>query len=179
MSTFFTSDTHFQHANIIEYSKRPFTNVQEMDEEMIRRWNEVVTPSDTVWHLGDFAMGNQQNVRSIRQRLNGTIHLCWGNHDKREIVEKQHCFDSIQDVAFLKLDGDFIFLSHYGHRVWNGSHKGTYHLYGHSHGGLEPIARSLDVGVDEWDFQPVTMEQIKARLESRGLASPVTPHNHR
>jgi calcineurin-like phosphoesterase family protein len=169
MKTFFTSDTHFQHPNIIKYSKRPFADIQEMDEEIIRRWNDVVSPEDTVWHLGDFAMGDQKNVRSIRQRLNGKINLCWGNHDRRELIEKQHCFESTQDVAFFKLGGDFVFLSHYGHRVWNGSHKGTIHLYGHSHNSLPPVHRSIDVGVDVFDFRPVTLDQIKARLDSLGL----------
>ncbi|RYF11249.1 MAG: metallophosphoesterase [Oxalobacteraceae bacterium] len=150
-----------------------------MDEDLIRRWNETVTPADTVWHLGDFALGDQRNVRAITQRLNGTIHLCWGNHDRREIVEKQHCFASTQDVAMIRVGGDRVFLSHYGHRVWNGSHKGNFHLYGHSHGGLEPIARSLDVGVDEFDYRPVTLDQVKARLAELNLLELVTGHHHR
>lgn len=179
MTDFFTADTHFQHAGkpqpdgslggIIKYARRPFASVEEMDEALIRNWNAVVGQDDDVWHLGDFAMGNQDRVPALRARLNGRVHLIWGNHDKRETIIRSGCFDSVQDVARIWIGRDFIYMSHYGHRVWEGSHKGSYQFYGHSHGDLPPINRSCDVGVDCWDYQPVTFEQIKRRLNQQGL----------
>lgn len=177
--TFFTSDTHFQHPNIRIYAKRPYDTVEEMDEDLIRLWNETVSPGDTVWHLGDFALGNQDRIPNLLARLNGTVHLCWGNHDKRKLIEGKGWFASTQDVAEVLIGKDLIFLSHYGHRVWNRSHHGAFHFYGHSHGGLEPIARSIDVGVDVWGYRPVTLAQIKARLAEQGLLEHHTPHHHR
>lgn len=82
MATFVISDTHFQHANIIKYCARPFKDVQEMDEELIRRWNSVVTPVDTVIHVGDFALGQWDAVKAICSRLNGYKILVKGNHDR-------------------------------------------------------------------------------------------------
>jgi calcineurin-like phosphoesterase family protein len=168
ISTFFTSDTHWNHSRIIQFCNRPFKDVDEMNETLIARWNARVGIDDTVWHLGDFALGNQDRVPNIVARLNGTIHLCWGNHDKQKTIIRAGCFASTQDVAEIRIDGETIFLSHYGHRVWNKAHHGAYHLYGHSHGGLPAMGRSLDVGVDCWDYQPVTFAEIKARLTKLG-----------
>ena len=77
----FTSDTHFGHKNIIKFSERPFSDVEEMDEVMIRRWNEVVGKDDTVYHLGDFAFLSTGKLRQLISRLNGKICLVNGNHD--------------------------------------------------------------------------------------------------
>lgn len=166
--TFFTSDTHWQHGKIIEFCKRPFKDVHEMDEGMIARWNEVVGPEDTVWHCGDVALGNQKNVASILSRCNGKKHLIWGNHDDRKIISGLGCFETMQDVAEIKVDGERVFLSHFAHRVWNKSYRGTFHVFGHTHAGLSAMGRSIDVGVDNWDFYPVTLDQIKARLTELG-----------
>lgn len=78
---YFTSDTHFGHENIIEYCNRPFLDVAHMNKEMTIRWNHVVGPSDTVYHLGDFAMGKKELWRYYRANLNGKIIFVIGNHD--------------------------------------------------------------------------------------------------
>jgi calcineurin-like phosphoesterase family protein len=80
--TFFTSDTHFGHRNIIDMSARPYASTGEMDADPIASWNAIVGPGDTVWHLGDFAYGDRQYQQSVFDRLNGTKHLIRGNHDK-------------------------------------------------------------------------------------------------
>lgn len=77
---FFTSDHHFCHANIIKYCKRPFESVDQMNEEMVRRWNEVVGDEDTVYYLGDFSLAKQA-VELFARRLNGEKHFIMGNHD--------------------------------------------------------------------------------------------------
>ncbi len=178
MAVLFTSDTHFWHPKVLKEGKRPFANVDEMTEALVKNWNEVVTHDDDVWHLGDFALGDQSRIPNVRYRLNGRIHLCWGNHDDRDLIEAGGWFDSVQDVGRITVGDDFVFLSHYAHRVWELSHKGSYHFYGHSHGRAPAIARSLDVGVDCWDFRPVTLAEVKARLKRLRLDDPMTGHRH-
>lgn len=164
MTVFFTADTHFGHANIIRYCNRPFADVHQMDACLIERWNAVVSPSDTVWHLGDFTLGDNRAALNYRSRLNGDIHLIWGNHD-RSAVRSSGLWASSSPVQELTLDGHHIVLCHYAMQVWNRSHHGALHLFGHSHGALSnPSPRSLDVGVDCHDFRPVTLTEILARL---------------
>ena len=80
MATFFTSDQHFGHANIIAYSGRPFRDVAHMTEELVARHNAVVTDADDVWHLGDFSL-DERLVARVLSRLRGRHHLVAGNHD--------------------------------------------------------------------------------------------------
>lgn len=77
---YITSDTHFSHANIIHYCDRPFETVREMDDALIEKWNSVVTPNDTVWHLGD-VFWHHGEAHRIAPRLNGSKFLIKGNHD--------------------------------------------------------------------------------------------------
>ena len=81
MKVFIISDTHFGHENIIKYCNRPFSSVEEMDEKMIKNWNETVSNNDVVLHLGDFGLGKKEYIASIVKRLNGKKILIMGNHD--------------------------------------------------------------------------------------------------
>ena len=83
--TFFTSDTHFNHANIIKFCNRPFKDVEQMNEVMIANWNSVIGKDDTVFHLGDFCLGGAAEWTKILDRLNGKIYLIMGNHDLKNI----------------------------------------------------------------------------------------------
>lgn len=83
----FTSDTHFFHNKIIEYCQRPFANVEEMNNELIYRWNQVVRNDDVVFHLGDFCLGKAKKWNSILDKLNGKICLILGNHDTIHLNE--------------------------------------------------------------------------------------------
>ena len=163
--TWFTADTHFGHANIMKYCNRPFTSVEDMDAELIVRWNMVVQPGDTVWHIGDFNFhGKGRPLAShYLSALNGDKHLIWGNHDRQE-TRKASGWASSRAYAEVCVDDTDLVLFHYGMRVWNRSHHGIIHLYGHSHGTLPGDGGSLDVGVDCWDFQPVGLDVIKMRL---------------
>ena len=116
----FTADTHFGHAAIINMCGRPFASVDKMDEELVQRWNDVVKPSDTVWHLGDFAhKANPYRVNEIFARLNGTKHLILGNHDKRPAMGLG--WKSIHDLVELDVAGQRITLCHYAMRTWPGA----------------------------------------------------------
>ncbi|MCE4226676.1 metallophosphoesterase [Methylobacterium sp. C25] len=164
MTIWFTSDHHFGHRNIIDYCKRPFGSVEAMDEAMIARWNAVVGVDDEVWHLGDFAYRCGPNrMAEIFHRLHGrALHLVRGNHDRKRTLALP--WASTQTSAEIVVDGRRLVLSHYAFRVWNGCLRGSWHLYGHSHGELPGTAASCDVGVDVWDFRPVAIDQIAARL---------------
>ncbi len=172
--TFFTSDHHFGHAGILSprmRTRRPFASIEEHDETLIAAWNAAVRPDDEVWHLGDFAFRcTGEHARRCFDRLNGRKLLIRGNHDV--LAEGLPWAEPVRDVAQVYLrepDGVFlgIWLSHYAHVVWPRMHRGDLHLYGHSHGTLPdaPEGMSTDVGVDRWNWRPVTLEEIQARLE--------------
>jgi calcineurin-like phosphoesterase family protein len=171
MKIFFTSDTHFGHENILRHCARPFASAEEMDEAMIRNWNAVVGPEDSVWHLGDFAMNKgADRLRPYLERLNGTIHLVLGNHDRRT-PDYAALFASTQDLAEVKVQlpsghNKAVVLCHYAMRERRNSFRGAWHFYGHSHGGLadDATALSLDIGVDCWGFRPVGVEELERRM---------------
>lgn len=164
MTTFFTSDTHFGHAALIERGYRPaFSSVEEMDEIMIDRWNREVKPGDTIWHLGDFTLHGAKTANEYLKRLNGNIHLVWGNHD-RNSVRKLARWKSSQYAADIKIDGVRVTLCHYAFRTWRKAHHGALMLHGHSHGNMPGSQQSHDVGVDVFGFRPVTLDEVRERM---------------
>lgn len=170
---FFTGDTHFNHYNIIKYCRRPFQNTKEMDECVISRWNEVVGKADTIYHVGDFANKNTKYAEEILRRLNGRKFLCIGNHDK-QMRQLARYFDDMRESFLIKTaNKQLIFLSHYLHKVWPHSHYGAWHLFGHSHGGMNAYAEKegklLDVGVDSHDFYPWSLDEVARVMETRSL----------
>lgn len=179
-----TSDTHWGHSNVIKYCNRPFKDCEEMDEAMIKRWNEKVNPGDTVLHVGDFSFHRPEVTKKIISRLNGQIHLVAGNHDKLTIKGCKDSFASVRDLREIKvIDGtntQRIMLCHYALRVWKGSHHGVWNLYGHSHGSLsdDNTLLSMDVGVDTNNFYPYTFDQIKQRMANKTW-KPVDHHGTR
>lgn len=181
MSTWFTADTHFGHPKIIDYCRRPFRSVGEMDAALIANWNARVQPDDTVYHLGDFMLfGDVATVRRYRERLNGRVHLIRGNHEKKT-QDFTGIFENVADLAEIAVSiagsNQRAVLCHYALRVWSHSHRGAWHLYGHSHGTLtdDPHALSLDVGVDCWNYAPVSLQQVSARM-GRKVWKPVDHH---
>lgn len=172
---FFTSDTHFGHKNIILYCNRPFSSVEEMDNQMITNWNSKVGVNDTVYHLGDFAFYPQDKIHEILSRLNGFINFVPGNHDKNLIKAlnlgntqglKVNLLDSIYSETFNVEDERIPFvMCHYAMKVWDKSHYGAIHLYGHSHGSLkEDNSLSMDVGVDTNNYTPYSLDEILVRM---------------
>lgn len=177
---FFTSDHHFGHKNIIKYSNRPFQSVAEMNEEMIQRWNEKIKPHHRVYHLGDVGLCSTEEMREILYRLNGRIFLIKGNHENAAL-SVQDRFEWIKDYFELSVqDPDTatgrqkIILLHYAMKVWRSSFRGTWHLYGHSHGSLrdDPNSLSFDVGVDCHDFVPLSYQEVKAIMQKKTWTPP-------
>ena len=172
---FYTSDTHFQHDRIIELSNRPFRDVAEMDDTLIRNWNSVVGPQDIVWHLGDFSLklGQTERLAWIFHELAGIKRLILGNHDYRRHGEVH---PNILALPWDRPPRDFVettdgenqvVLCHYALRSWPGEHRGAYHFFGHSHGTLPAFGRSRDVGVDApgMDFTPRTFAELAQGLD--------------
>ncbi|HSK38403.1 MAG TPA: metallophosphoesterase [Arenibaculum sp.] len=135
---------------------------------MAERWNATVGRDDEVWHLGDFCVSRDARMPGeILARLHGRKHLITGNNDPPETTVLSG-WTSIRTYAEFELDGTRLVLCHYPFRTWNGMGKGALNLHGHSHGRLKPVPRQVDVGVDVWDFRPVTLDEIRAGLARRG-----------
>lgn len=178
MSVFFTSDTHFGHANVIKYCNRPFKSSEEMDEALIENWNSVVSPGDTVYHLGDFGFGRADFLSRILWRLNGNKSLVLGNHDKTiknqvGLFLKDGLLREVVPYKEISVNKQHIVLCHYAMRVWNKSHYGSWMLYGHSHGTLPPHGKSVDVGTDsKWvlgspKYAPLSFDEIQRFMNGR------------
>jgi len=159
---FFTGDEHFFHTKILAYSNRPFPSIEEMDEALISNHNEVVKPGDAVIHAGDFTMlGNRKEVqKKYVDRLNGTHIFIRGSHDR---WLPRH-FPTIWER---KIDDMFIVVCHYAMRSWARSHYNSWQLHGHHHGHLGPIGKQWDVGVDNNNYYPVSLDQIIEIMKDR------------
>lgn len=178
--TFFTSDIHFGHKNIIKYSNRPFVNVEQMDQSLIDNWNSVVPEDGVVFSLGDFAFCKIGRIIEIIQQLNGKIVMVGGNHDAEIWKNRSMLLDSgyveeITPYREITINNQFICMFHYGCRVWNKSHRGSWLLYGHSHDSLPPLGKSVDVGVDSTPihgralYRPFSYYEIKDFMDTRKL----------
>ena len=189
-NVFFTSDTHFGHSNIIKYCGRPFSSIEEHDKTLIENWNRTVAKNATVYHLGDmmFKMPLERRY-DLFKKLNGHIHFIMGNHDREgQIQLAKDCglIKSVDQIKVIKVDGQQIVLCHYAMYVWPHKHHCAWHLFGHSHGNISPLAVSrnlwLDVGVDavakrlqvgelpsRWPhistYRPVSFTEIKDYFE--------------
>jgi calcineurin-like phosphoesterase family protein len=158
MTVFFTADTHFGDHRTINIWKRPFANTAAMDALILERWNAAVTPDDEVWHLGDVAR-RAADVPGWLARLNGRKHLLRGNNDPDATLAADG-WASVGDYAEIEQDGRKLVLCHYPFRSWNGQHRGSLNLHGHSHGRLKPMPRQYDVGVDVHGYAPVTLAAL-------------------
>lgn len=182
MKTYFTSDLHFTHESMIRFDNRPFTNVDEMDAELIKRWNSRVNKVDTVYVLGDIFWKASQ-VGSILSQLNGHIVVIKGNHDKWTKRYKNSSQLVIKDYANIKVeleDGTIqrVVLSHYPILLYDGHYHETIMLFGHVHGTKEhqitmdqaKELNSKDVRCKMYpawcgwyDYTPVTLDEILER----------------
>ena len=186
----FTSDTHYSHSNIAgakvsnwKSGFRNFNSVWEMNQALVQGINKYVGEDDILYHLGDWSFGGVHNIIHFRNSLIcKNIHLIRGNHDQH-IVDKQikfgetffnpiDLFSSVQEVLTLNVGKQTMFMSHYAHRVWYGSHKGVTHLYGHSHGSIPDFGKSMDVGMDVaykmfGEYRPFNIDDITRIMEKK------------
>ena len=171
MKVFFSSDAHFGDHRVLNIRSRPFSCVSEMNDVMIARWNARVSTDDEIWHLGDFASGLKV-AHAVFSRLNGRKHLVTGNNDSRGICALS--WQSVQAYAEINVQNTMLVLCHYPFRSWNGMHRGSVNLHGHSHGRLAAMKRQFDVGVDAHGFEPVLLNELlgntPASRKGRGFA---------
>ena len=132
----YISDTHFGHVNVIDFDKRPFKTVEEMDEAMIKSWQNVVTDNDVVHVLGDFSLYKGDKTLEILDALPGEKILIKGNHDR---VSPQFAkrFSKVCDYLDFSDNGKRVILSHYPLLFWNAQFRDSVHLYGHVHNSLQ------------------------------------------
>ena len=174
---FFTADQHFGHENIIKFCNRPFRNTDEMTEELIKRHNNKVPKGARVYHVGDMFWRTitPKRAMEILHELNGQHYFIWGNHDEtmEEIVARKYPTNVTnliwaKDLALVNKEDNHprITLCHYSMQVWPGSHRGDWHLFGHSHGQLKGIGKSFDVGVDTNNYEPWSIEEVIVKMST-------------
>lgn len=182
--TFFTGDLHFGHENVLRFDGRPFQTVEEMDAELIRRWNNKVGKGDLVYVLGDLIWKTKNDdAPGLLRRLNGQIILIKGNHDRflhnakaKAVLAGVKDYD---DIAVTLEDGTMkrCILSHYFIPMYNGHRYEAIHLHAHSHftdeadweidftdklnaAGIR--SEVYNVGCMYWNYEPVTLDEILA-----------------
>jgi calcineurin-like phosphoesterase family protein len=190
MTTWFTADLHLGHANIIRYCNRPWDDVTAMNTPLVERWNDTVAPGDTVWVLGDLAMGPIDDSLALVGALHGRKLLLAGNHDRCWAGHGERSLpwvDRYLDAGFAEIHQGQLTLDVGGHRVlachfpYRGdSHDldryvderpvdaGEWLLHGHVHERWQQEGRMLNVGVDVWDFRPVSEHALARLLDVAG-----------
>lgn len=172
----FTSDTHFGHANIIKHCNRPFRDVHIMDAYLIAYWNQLVRPGDTIYHLGDFAFATKDRVTDILSKLNGRKILIAGNHDPSHTRKNEGWYDAVP-WRFIDIDGVNSLMVHNPAQAPDLAEP-TLVLHGHQHGSTTlhdfkpaPGYFYVDVGVDAgWAYIPVSLDQIIERKRLLGAS---------
>ena len=170
---FWTADWHLHHNGIIKYCNRPFKNVQDMHKGLIANHNELVTTKDEVWHLGDLTMlgpSSAAKVAKLIAQFHGQLNLVVGNHDKWRIqTYENHGFWTIHSAMWFDYEGIRFYMMHdpVKYTVIENEPKSVM-LCGHIHRlfkHLLPHKRVINVGVDVWDYKPVSFEEILALLD--------------
>jgi calcineurin-like phosphoesterase family protein len=191
----FSGCSHYGHANIISLCSRDFNNIVIHDQFLIENHNKFVSNEDDYYHLGDFAYRcSAEYATKILKSLNfKTMYLILGNHSKpiRQAIQRGFLdvylnskkliifggMASIEDPTIsiskeINIDGQKIFLSHYALKTWAHAFRGSWMLYSHSHGKINSLYKSMDVGIDTFSdshnkFTPYSFLEIKYIMDSR------------
>ena len=170
---YFTGDEHYFHGNILKYTKRPWNTMLEMNKQLIREHNKVVTDADTVYHNGDFSFGNEIQTKQLVDKLLGVHFFILGDHDKAliKLADKRVEWDMkvLGRLYILKINPSCpITICHYALRVWHRAHFNTWSLFAHSHGSLLPEGKQWDVGVDNNNYKPISLPEIEKIMVGLG-----------
>lgn len=181
----FTSDEHYGHANIISHCGRPFSDVTHMEDELVERHNACVRDTDLVIHLGDFSFLPEKEQARVLGRLRGSHEIVKGNHDRSTASLTRIGFEQVvgsytMDVPMAGEDPLILLLSHYPY--WHEDlvefdlkyknrmpkDEGLWLLHGHIHNfwpAVQPKRRQINVGVDCWEFRPISINEIIAIIK--------------
>lgn len=152
----FWSDTHFGHANIIQYSNRPFKSIEQMNDVLIANFRTWVKPDDTVLWLGDAFFGTHDFGKTCLAQMWGTHVLVRGNHDRSAAAMAGLGFAAVTDVLTLSIQGRIVRATHKPVPVG----RGEVCLHGHTHQATRRVDNRVHVGVDAWDFRPASYAEV-------------------
>lgn len=159
---FLTADTHFGHDLILKLENRPFADTEIMDKELISNWNSVVTPKDTVFHLGDVSFRNKERTTEIISNLNGKKILICGNHDLSRSNKWWMDVGFSEVYRYPIVYRDFFIFSHKPPEYYNAA-TAYFYAFGHVHGSemYRTISKQTScVCTERWGFTPVNFEKI-------------------
>lgn len=193
---FFTSDTHYGHANIVRGTSkwtdknmcRVFDTVEEMNNAIVKNINSMVKENDILFHLGDWSFGGKENIREFRDRLIcKNIHLILGNHDihiHKNSDGLRDIFATVKEYREIEIFGQHkIVLSHYPMRTWNNAYKGSIMLFGHTHGNISDYIvngiqmKTMDIGLDTNNLMPYRLKDILSIMENRNPLIGIDHHS--
>lgn len=170
---YFISDTHFNHSNIIKYTNKLFKDVIEMNNTIINNWNSIIKEDDIVYHLGDFALADDEELKELCSYLNGTIILIRGNHDGKSVKYYEDIGFKVLKNAPIILDEYKLVLSHipipdakipdgyiniHGH-IHNKKLNENYYSNNYS------TDKHINVSVDVTNFKPISLNEINKLKE--------------
>jgi len=172
-----TADTHYSHKNICgpsvsswDAGYRDYDSVKNMDDAIVESFNSRIAAEDTIYHLGDWSFGGKPKIAEFMDRLTcKNIVLIWGNHDYNIRKYNRDLFMETHHLLNRKLCGKRFVLCHYSMQVWEASHRGVLHCFGHSHHSIEGVGKSMDVG---WcGFRkPLEVEEVISILDTKEIA---------
>lgn len=179
---YFTSDLHFYHKNVINFCNRPWPDVETMNKGLIEAWNFTVKPDDSIFILGDmFFCGSRKSI-PIMRRLNGKKYLISGNHDWSKLPQRRAAefgFEHICDGGEIVIGNQLVTLSHF---PFKGDHTdderyvdkrpknfGQWLLHGHVHSAWQIKDKQINVGVDVWNYRPVSEDIIEGIIKKSAV----------
>lgn len=178
------SDSHYFHKRVIEYCKRPYSSVEDMNEKLIKNHNRTVPSSGTTYHMGDFIFSRKkEEIKQVISSLNGNHYFLRGNHDDwhRSIIQELVSEMAGKIIGFgpyLEINHNKIkvVLCHYPFVVFNKSHHGSINFYGHCHSNMEEKynrGKQMDVGVDnifklKGEYRPISIDEGFELVKDRG-----------
>ncbi len=171
--TWFSSDWHLGHTNVIRFDKRPFKSVEEMNEAIIKNAMSQLKEGDDFYFIGDFAFATSAETERWLATLassGANLYFIKGNHDKKDTIKLYNKYGTyLGEQKKIKVGEQEIVLNHYAMRVWDKSHHGVWHLYGHSHCSLPDLSNSLsfDVGCMGHNYLLWEMEEVRERMSKK------------
>lgn len=182
MSTniFFSADLHINHLRIMEFcgDTRRGISIEEHNENLIESWNSIVRKGDVCYILGDEVLGDREEGYRYLSRLNGSLHLIKGNHTQLRQQWQKDLFQSISDIKKISVEigrerKQQIIMCHFPIYEWENMQHGSWHLFGHVHGGYKTLrGKSLNVGIDtrdNKDMKPWSLEEVKKFMEDKEI----------